>query len=122
MSKLLKPRYEYYKGTTEVIDNKLDNFVKDVVYRLNSQDFYKRKLLKEKQNQDKRIINLQRRLDVAEKKAELACKEIYVNGNISICNYCSYNIQAECPNECPQYAEVLEKYFQEQAEKELKGE
>lgn len=72
--------------------------------------------------QNEKIADLQHRLDVAEKKAELACKELYINGNISTCNYCPYNIQAECPNECPQYAEMLEKYFKEQAEKELKGE
>ena len=73
MSKLLKPRYEYYKGTSDIIDNELDSFVDDVAYRLNAQDFYKRQLLKEKQNQDEQIIDLQHRLDVAEKALELAC-------------------------------------------------
>lgn len=38
MNKLIKPRYEYYHGTTDVIDNELDTFVEDVVDRLNEQD------------------------------------------------------------------------------------
>ena len=44
---LQKPRYEYYQGTTEVVDNELDNFVEDVVDRLNEQYFSKRELLME---------------------------------------------------------------------------
>lgn len=68
---LQKPRYEYYKGTTEVIDNELDNFVEDVVDRLNEQYFNKRDLLKVKQNQDEQIADLQHKLEVVEKALEL---------------------------------------------------
>ena len=106
MSKLLKPRYEYYKGTTEVFDNELDNFVDDVVYRLNAQDFYKRRLLKEKQNQDEQVINLQHRLDVAEK----ALDNIYGKFKVVACEYAK---MAVIPSKL---------HFKEQAESELKGE
>lgn len=106
MSKLLKPRYEYYKGTTEVFDNELDNFVDDVVYRLNAQDFYKRRLLKEKQNQDEQITDLQYRLDVAEK----ALDNLYDKFIIVAHNYGKMNI---IPSKL---------HFKEQAESELKGE
>ena len=73
---LQKPRYEYYKGTTEVVDNELDNFVEDVVDRLNEQYFSKRELLRVKQNQDEQILDLQHKLKVAEKALELACERV----------------------------------------------
>lgn len=72
--------------------------------------------------QNEKIADLQHRLKVAEKATKMACKELYDSDSISICDYCTYNIQDKCPNECPQYTEELEKYFKEQAEKELKGE
>lgn len=71
---------------------------------------------------DEQIADLQYRLEVAEKATKLACKELDDSGCIAICNYCPYNIQETCPNECPQNTILLEKYFKEQAEKEPKGE
>ena len=60
MSKAIfkKQRYEYYKGTKEIIDNELDEYVEDVVDRLNTQDYNKKELLKVKQNQDQQIAEL----------------------------------------------------------------
>lgn len=62
MSKFIKPRYEYYKGTTTIVDNAVDEFVEDVVERLNTQDWNKRELLKVNQNQYEQIINLEEQL------------------------------------------------------------
>ena len=58
----LKKRYEYYKGTTEIMDNVLGEFVGDVVERLNTQDIHKRKLLKIKKNQEQQIEELKTKL------------------------------------------------------------
>ena len=103
---LQKPRYEYYKGTTEVVDNELDNFVEDVVDRLNEQYFIKRDLLKVKENQDEQIADLQHKLKVAEKVTKLACDELR---NL---NYRTFN-----------NADIdFEQLFKNQAEKEIKGE
>ena len=59
---LKKLRYEYYKGTSEIVDNELDDFVDDVVERLNTQDFNKLELLKVKQIQDEQIAELKTKL------------------------------------------------------------
>mgnify|MGYP000691317334 CR=1 FL=1 len=68
------------------------------------------------------VVELQKKLNVTEKALELACEELYDSDSISICDYCPYDIEDECANECSQNTKVLEKYFKEQAEKELKGE
>lgn len=59
---LKKQRYEYYKDTNKIVDNELDDFVDDVVERLNTQDFNKLELLKVKQIQDERISELKEQL------------------------------------------------------------
>ena len=69
---LKKQRYEYYKGTSEIVDNELDDFVDDVVERLNTQDFNKLELLKVKQIQDEQIAELKTKLAEMTKKYELA--------------------------------------------------
>lgn len=116
---LQKPRYEYYKGTTEVVDNELDNFVEDVVDRLNEQYFSKRELLRVKQNQDEQIADLQHKLKVAEIATKLACERVkYFEemqdremGFEDLFGYESnYDLQG-----------IIEQY-KEQAEKEVKGE
>lgn len=71
---------------------------------------------------DEQIADLQHRLEVAERATKLACEEMDDSGCVAICNYCPYNLQEICPNECPQSTILLEKYFKEQAEKEIKGE
>lgn len=68
------------------------------------------------------ISDLQHRLEVAERATKLACEEMDDSGCVAICNYCPYNLREICPKECPQSVILLEKYFKEQAEKELKGE
>ena len=62
MSKFIKPRYEYYKGTTNIVDNEVDEIVEDVVERLNTQDWNKRELLKVNQKQYEQIIDLEEQL------------------------------------------------------------
>lgn len=71
---------------------------------------------------DNNVADLQHRLEVAEKALELACEEMDDSGCVAICNYCPYNLREICPKECPQSVILLEKYFKEQAEKEVKGE
>ena len=71
-----KERYEYYKGTTEIFDNELDNIVEEVVDRLNTQDYNKRELLKVKQNQDQQIAELQKQLKETKVDLSLARNEI----------------------------------------------
>ena len=103
---LVKPRYEYYKGTSEIVDNELDNFVDDAVVILNEQHSIIEELVKVKQNQDEEIIGLQHRLEVAEIITKLACDEL--RG----LNYRTFN-----------NADIdFEQQFKEQARKELKGE
>lgn len=71
---------------------------------------------------DEKIADLQHRLEVAERATKLACEEMDDSGCVAICNYCPYNLREICPKECPQSTILLEKYFKEQAEKEVKGE
>lgn len=71
---------------------------------------------------DKQIADLKHRLEVLDRAMKLACEELDNSGCIAICNYCPYNIQETCPNECPKNTILLEKYFKEQAEQEPKGE
>ena len=59
---LKKQRYEYYKDTGLIVDNEVDDFVRNVVERLNTQDFNKNELLKVKQIQDQRIAELKEQL------------------------------------------------------------
>lgn len=63
-----KERYEYYKGTTEIFDNELDDIVEDVVDILNTQDYNKRELLKVKQNQGQQLAELKKQLEEKDNK------------------------------------------------------
>lgn len=107
---LQKPRYEYYKGTTEVVDNELDNFVEDVVLTLNVKDSNIKELVRIKNNQYEQIADLQHRLEVAEKALELACEELMgdleFNGELDK----HYNLQANI------------EYFKTKAREVLKSE
>lgn len=116
---LQKPRYEYYKGTTEVIDNELDNFVEDVVDRLNEQYFNKRDLLKVKQNQDEQIADLQYKLKVSEIATKLACERVKYfeemqDREMGFEDFFGYESNYDLQG-------IIEQY-KEQAEKEVKGE
>lgn len=70
---------------------------------------------------NKQIADLQHKLEVAEIATKLACEELDDRGCSATCNYCPYNEQEICPNECPQNTILLEKYFKEQAERKVKG-
>ena len=59
---LKKQRYEYYNGSTSIIDNEVDELVEDVCDRLNTQDFKKNELLKVKQRLESKIAELEHRL------------------------------------------------------------
>lgn len=67
---LKKQRYEYYKGTTEIVDNEVDEFVEDVVDVLNQKSYNINELLKIKQLQAERIAELQKQLGEKEKSLE----------------------------------------------------
>lgn len=66
---MIKDRYEYYKGTSNVFDNETNEFVDDIVERLNTQDYNKRKLLEVKQKQDKQLAELKEEKEDAEECA-----------------------------------------------------
>lgn len=53
-----KLRYEYLKGTSTIVDNEVDEFIDDVVEKLNTQHYSKLELLEVKQRQDKQIAKL----------------------------------------------------------------
>ena len=59
---LKKQRYEYYKGTTEIMDNEVDEFVEDVVDVLNQKSYNINELLKINQLQAERIEELKEQL------------------------------------------------------------
>lgn len=59
---MYKQRYEYYNGSTTIIDNELDTYVEDVVDRLNTQDFNKNELLKVKQRLESKVADLEAKL------------------------------------------------------------
>lgn len=59
---LKKQRYEYYKGTTEIMDNEANELVEDVVDVLNQKDYNIIELLKIKQFQAERIAELEEQL------------------------------------------------------------
>ena len=65
---LKKQRYEYYKGTTEIVDNEVDEFVEDVVDVLNQKSYNINELLKIKQLQADRIAELEKQLKNATKE------------------------------------------------------
>ena len=65
---LKKQRYEYYKGTTEIVDNEVDELVKDVVDVLNQKSYNINELLKIKQFQAERIAELEEQLKNAKKE------------------------------------------------------
>lgn len=77
---LKKQRYEYYKGTTEIMDNEVNELVEDVVDVLNQKAYNINELLKIKQFQAQRIAELEEQL--AEKEKEIVqLKEDYEHCN-----------------------------------------
>lgn len=59
---LKKQRYEYYKGTTEIMDNEVNELVEDVIDVLNQKAYNINELLKIKQFQAQRIAELEEQL------------------------------------------------------------
>ena len=121
---LQKPRYEYYKGTTEVIDNELDNFVEDIVLTLNVKDSNIKELVRINNNQYEQIIDLQHKLKVSDKAVELACSHIPCkycpNSNGAGICYIAQDIGYYQPKQKCNVDNSY--YFKLKAEKEIKGE
>lgn len=59
---LKKQRYEYYKGTTEIMDNEVNGLIEDVVDVLNQKDCSINELIKIHQHQAQRIAELEEQL------------------------------------------------------------
>lgn len=59
---LKKQRYEYYKGTTEIMDNEVNDLIEDVVDVLNQKDCSINELIKIHQHQAQRIAELEEQL------------------------------------------------------------
>ena len=59
---LKKQRYEYYKGTTEIMDNEVNDLIEDVVDVLNQKDYSINELIKIHQHQAQRIAELEEQL------------------------------------------------------------
>ena len=74
---LKKQRYEYYKGTSEIVDNELDDFVDDVVERLNTQYYNILELVNINQLQAERILELKKQIKDAEESYDKTMK--YLN-------------------------------------------
>ena len=90
---LKKLRYEYYKGTTEIMDNEVNELVEDVVDRLNTQDYNKNELLKIKQFQDQQIEKLKEKLKKSNQEKikfaidELRCVKRVADGRTYLAHY-----------------------------------
>ena len=74
---LKKQRYEYYKDTNKIVDNELDDFVDDVVERLNTQYYNILELVNIKQLQAERILELKKQIKDAEESYDKTMK--YLN-------------------------------------------
>ena len=64
---LKKQRYEYYKDTNKIVDNELDDFVDDVVERLNTQYYNILELINMKQLRAEQILELKNKLKMQKK-------------------------------------------------------
>lgn len=136
---LKKQRYEYYKGTTEIVDNEVDELVEDVVDVLNQKSYNINELLKIKQFQAERIAELKEQLKNAirfktpqverfavvqyihwEKKPYkiVNCFDAYKDENMKT-RYCFYGV----PSTNFKVIEICDTKAEAQAKlKELKGE
>ena len=72
-----KQRYEYYKDTSLIVDNEVDDFVRNVVERLNTQYYNILELINIKQLQAERILELEKQLKDAEESYDKTMK--YLN-------------------------------------------
>ena len=64
---LKKQRYEYYKDTSLIVDNEVDDFVRNVVETLNTQYYNILELVNIKQLQAERILELEKKLKMQKK-------------------------------------------------------
>ena len=74
---LKKQRYEYYKDTSLIVDNEVDDFVRNVVERLNTQYYNILELVNIKQLQAERILELKKQIKDAEESYDKTMK--YLN-------------------------------------------
>ena len=74
---LKKQRYEYYKDTSLIVDNEVDDFVRNVLERLNTQYYNILELINIKQLQAERILELEKQLKDAEESYDKTMK--YLN-------------------------------------------
>ena len=74
---LKKQRYEYYKDTSLIVDNEVDDFVRNVVERLNTQYYNILELVNIKQLQAKRILELKKQIKDTEESYDKTMK--YLN-------------------------------------------
>jgi hypothetical protein len=65
---LKKKRYEYYKGTNTIIDNEVDEYIEDVVDRLNFHDDANKELIKINELQSEKIADLKIKLEEKDKE------------------------------------------------------
>ena len=130
---LKKQRYEYYKGTTEIMDNEVDEFVEDVVDVLNQKSYNINELLKIKQLQAERIEELKEQLKNSirpkfNRQEHIYCVAFgeirefvvvaYLDNNITLCEDTTTGRLEWCDNNFL----VLTKEEAEAKLKELKGE
>ena len=74
---LKKQRYEYYKDTSLIVDNEVDDFVRNVVERLNTQYYNILELVNIKQLQAERILELKKQIKDTEESYDKTMK--YLN-------------------------------------------
>ena len=130
---LKKQRYEYYKGTTEIVDNEVDELVEDVVDVLNHKSYNINELLKIKQSQAERIAELKEQLKNSirpkfNRQEHIYCVDFgeirefvvvaYLDNNITLCEDTTTGKLEWCDNNFL----VLTKEEAEAKLKEIKGE
>lgn len=111
---LRKRRYEYYKGTTEIMDNEANKLVEDVIDVLNQKDYNIIELLKIKQFQEQRIAELEEQLENAivpkfNRQEHIYCVAFgeirefvvvaYLDNNITLCEDTTTSKLEWCDNE-----------------------
>ena len=72
-----KQRYEYYRDTSLIVDNEVDDFVRNVVETLNTQYYNILELVNIKQLQAERILELEKQIKDAEESYDKTMK--YLN-------------------------------------------
>lgn len=106
---MIKLRYEYCSETNMIIDNELDNYVDNVIERLNTQDLNKKDLLK-------KYHFLEDKIRVLKKSLELACDYLVSNEGDELFEICKDIYDDK------EYLKAKRNYFINKAREILKGE